>query len=246
MAENKYFEDENKYFEKEYTVRYSEITPKAEASLSSVMAYFQDTSMFHSDSVGQGIGNLMQRHTAWLLASWHIKIDRYPRYAEKIRVRTWATKFASVYGYRDFEIVDEKGQRLACASSAWILYNSEEKKMKRVTQEIADTYKPQEKFVFEGEEARLRVPKEYTDISKRTVCRRDIDTNSHMNNIYYVDFALEALPADFEIRELRVSYKKAAVLGDEVNIGITQEGENSCTCVLHDGNGSVYTVLKFN
>lgn len=233
-------------YEKEYTVRYSEVAQNAESSLSALVSYLQDTTMFHSDTVGQGIGDLMQHHMAWLLASWHIKINRYPRYAEKIRARTWATKFASVYGYRDFEIVDEDDKVLAYAGSVWILYDSAERKMKRVTQEIADIYKPEPKFAFDEEEPRLRAPKQYDDSGKCVVCRRDIDTNNHVNNIHYIDFALDALPQDLVVNELRISYKKAAVLGDEINVGVSAEADGSYTCVLHDGSGGVYAILKFN
>lgn len=233
-------------YEKEYKVRYSEVTEKAEASLSALVSYFQDTTMFHSDTVGQGIGDLMQQNMAWLLASWRIQVSRYPKYAQTIRARTWATKFASVYGYRDFSLLDEAGNVLALASSVWIQYDAKAKKMKRVTQEIADVYGAEGNFAFpDGEEGRIRVPKEYTDIGSVEVRRRDLDTNNHVNNIHYIDYALDALPEGMEVRELRVSYKKAAVLGDIIHIGVHAEGD-SYTCVLHDGNGTVNTVLQFN
>lgn len=79
-------------YEKTYTVRYSEVTDKAVSSLSALVSYFQDTTMFHSDTVGQGIHDLMEHHMAWLLASWRIEVYRYPRYAETVTARTWATQ----------------------------------------------------------------------------------------------------------------------------------------------------------
>ena len=137
-------------FEKEYTVRYSEVTTDASVSLSTLVSYFQDTTMFHSDSLGQGINNLMQDNTAWLLANWHIKINRYPRYNEPIRAYTWATKFAGVYGYRDFKITDQNDEVLAIASSTWFLYDALNQKLVRVTPEVADLYSPVPDFVFES------------------------------------------------------------------------------------------------
>lgn len=231
-------------YEKEYTVRFSEVAPNAHASLSAMVSYFQDTTMEHSNAAGQGVCELMEKGLAWLLASWHIKIIRYPKYNEKIYARTWATRFAGVYGYRDFEIVDTNGERIAAASSAWILYNANEQKMLRVSQKIADVYAPEGNFVFGENEARIRAPKQYTDVGEYTVRRRDLDTNRHVNNIHYIDFALDALDEKEEIKELRISYKKAAVLGDKINIGLAVE-DGADTCVLHDDDGSVYAVLRF-
>ena len=233
-------------YEKEYTVRYSEVTQAAVSSLSALVSYFQDTTMFHSDTVGQGIGDLMEQKMAWLLASWRIQIKRYPSYAEKITARTWATKFAGVYGYRDFSLSDEQGNVIALASSIWIQYDAGAQKMKRVTQEIADVYGAEGNFAFtDGDEGRIRPPKSYKDIGTVEVRRRDLDTNNHVNNIHYIDYALDALPEGLLVRELRVSYKKAAVLGDVIHIGLHTEGE-TYTCVLHDGVGGIYTVLQFN
>ena len=46
------------------------------------------------------------------------------------------------------------------------------------------------------------------------VRRYHIDTNEHVNNCQYVQMAMEMLPGDINVRQLRVDYKKSAVLGD--------------------------------
>jgi len=231
-------------FEKKYTVRYSEVTTNAAASLGALVSYFQDTTMAHSDSLGQGINNLREDGLAWLLAGWHIKINRYPRYNETIRTYTWATKFAGVYGYRDFKITDENDEVLAVASSTWFLYDSVNQKLVRVTPEVADVYNPVPDFIFgTAAEPRLHTPKQYEDVYECIVGKRDIDTNNHVNNVHYIDYALEALPEGFVPSELRVSYKNAAVLGDKICVGVNKD-DNAYTCVVHNGKGNVYAVAE--
>ncbi len=231
-------------FEKEYSVRYSEVAQNGKLSLSSLVSYFQDTTMFHSDSVGQGINSFRDKNLAWLLESWHIKINEYPKYAQTIRSRTWATDFSSVYGYRDFEIVDKDDNVLAIASSAWFLYDGENQKIQRITPDISAVYSPEPRFVFgSATNARLRAPNQYDDICKYTVERRDLDTNNHVNNVHYIDYVTDTLPKDYKISELRVSYKKAAVEGDTICVGLCK-GDDADTYVLHDENGSIYAILE--
>ena len=43
-----------------------------------------------------------------------------------------------------------------------------------------------------------------------------IDTNEHVNNCQYVQMALEVLPRDILVSQVRVDYKKSAVLGDKI------------------------------
>ncbi len=44
--------------------------------------------------------------------------------------------------------------------------------------------------------------------------RADIDYNQHVNNANYIRIAMELLPEEFSIREMRVEYRIAAKLGD--------------------------------
>ena len=46
------------------------------------------------------------------------------------------------------------------------------------------------------------------------VMRADIDYNHHMNNANYVRIAMELLPEDFEVKDMRVEYRIAARQGD--------------------------------
>ena len=48
------------------------------------------------------------------------------------------------------------------------------------------------------------------------VLRADIDYNKHLNNANYVRMAMELLPDDFVVSGLRVEYRVAAKLGDEL------------------------------
>ena len=106
-------------------VRFSEADHHETITLPGIINYFQDCSIFHSEDVGLGIDYLKEKKRAWVLTSWQIVVDRYPRIGERIRVATWATEFNGLYGYRNFCMWDEKGERAACANSIWAFMDLE-------------------------------------------------------------------------------------------------------------------------
>ena len=81
-------------------------------------------------------------------------------------------------------------------------------------------------------------------MSAVTVPKYFIDTNNHMNNAKYVMVAEEYLPEDFSVKEIRVEYKKAAVLGDILVPRVTIK-ENEAIVVLVDTEGKTYATVLF-
>lgn len=64
---------------------------------------------------------------------------------------------------------------------------------------------------YEGR--KIRLPEETDDLEAFPVRKYHIDTNEHVNNCQYVQMALEFLPDDLQIAQLRVEYKKATCTG---------------------------------
>ena len=67
------------------------------------------------------------------------------------------------------------------------------------------------------------------------IMRADIDYNRHVNNANYIRMAMELLPEDYIIKDLRVEYRVAAKLGD-VLIPTVFEIENGSIIELAIGS----------
>ena len=61
-------------------VRYSEVGSDQKLSLGGLINYFQDCSCFQSDELGVGPKNMEIWGKAWMLNSWQIVVERYPKY----------------------------------------------------------------------------------------------------------------------------------------------------------------------
>lgn len=225
-------------------VTYSEISMNGYADIARIAEYFQDCSVFQSETLGVGLEYLAENHLAWLLASWQIVVDKYPEYGQKLTVSTWPYDFDSTFGYRNFMLKDEQGHRLAVANSQWIMVNTETGHPIKITEDIVKHYPMAEKadMIYAPRKIAFREVQEAREPIK--VPRAFIDTNQHMNNAQYIRTALELMPEDFYIYQVRVEFKKAAVLGDLLYPYVYQD-DRMMKVVLADEQKKPYAVVEF-
>ncbi len=224
-------------------VRYSETDMKGRLSVTGIINYLQDCSTFQSEDVGLGLRYLEERHQAWWLSTWQIVIDRYPMLGEEIMIGTWPYDFKGIYGYRNFFIRDMAGQYLVRANSVWFLFDTQAGRPIRVTEEQIRGYgNPEPRIEMDYAPRHIILPQGYETGEMVVVAKHHLDTNHHVNNAQYVEIAREWLPDDFRIAELRVEYKKAAVLGDQIlpRVSRIQEGYVVALC---DSAGNPHAVI---
>ncbi|MPM76431.1 hypothetical protein SDC9_123429 [bioreactor metagenome] len=78
------------------------------------------------------------------------------------------------------------------------------------------------------------------------VKRNDIDLYHHMNNVKYVEVALELLPMDFVTNRLRIEYKKPAKLGDQLYPQIIKAPPAHLYILLLDSQDNPYVIMEFS
>lgn len=230
-------------YEFEGRVRYSEIDHRGTMTLPALINYFQDCSTFHSESVGLGMDRLKQEKKAWVLSYWQIIIDRYPKLYEKITTGTFATEFKGLFGDRNFYMKDEEGRQIACANSIWVFMDLEKGRPCRPAEEDIGPYGVSEPLDMPYEGRKISVPETFENREPFPVRKYHIDTNEHVNNCQYVQMALEMLPGDLCVRQVRVDYKKSAVLGDVIYPWVAKEEERIVT-ELCDEDKKPYAVIE--
>lgn len=235
--------DNKNIYEFSGRVRYSEIDHRGTMTLPALINYFQDCSTFHSESLGLGMERLKQEKKAWVLSYWQIIIDRYPKLYEKITTGTFATEFKGLFGNRNFYMKDEEGRRIACANSIWVFMDLEKRRPCRPGEEDIAPYGVNEPLDMPYEDRKISVPEVFEDRKPFPVRKYHIDTNEHVNNCQYVQMALEMIPGDISVRQVRVDYKKSAVLGDIIYPGVARDQERIVT-ELRDENKRPYAVIE--
>lgn len=228
----------------ESRIRYSEADVNCSLTLSALLNYYQDCSVFHSEAAGVGIGYLEKNHMAWMLSSWQVCLNELPKLGDKVQIQTWAHGMKGFYGYRNFSMNRTDGSRLAYADSTWVLIDTVSGRPVKVPQEMSETYGIEEEIPMKRETRKLVIPRDMEKQEAIEVPEYFIDSNRHMNNEKYVMIAHEFLPKDFQIREFRVEYKKEAKLGDIIYPSVNITGKE-VSVLLSGADERPYAIVVF-
>lgn len=228
----------------ESKVRFSEVDHTKKITLPAIINYFQDCSIFHSESMGVGVDYLAKHRRAWVLSAWQVDVLRYPEIAEEVSVHTWATNFKGMLGDRNFCMKDREGQMVACANSLWVYMDIEKGRPTRPPEEEIKLYGTKEPLDMGQASRKITLPDRMEGKEPFAVKRYHIDTNEHVNNCQYVQMAMELMEEETVVHHLRAEYKKSAVYGDLIIPKTCTDGERT-VIELCGRDGSPYAVVEF-
>ncbi len=191
-----------------------------------ILRILENIGGYHSDKVGYGLLDIEKNGVSWILLDWKVKVIKRPKYGEKLLVRTWGRNAKKITTDRDYEIYNENKELCVIGTSKWALIDIKNKKLVRLTQNVIDSYKMEEKSVFEELEIeKPNIPEQFVNTYTFKPTRRNIDVNGHMHNIHYLELAYEALPEkayqDRPYNNFRISYKREIKLGDIITCHYT-------------------------
>lgn len=206
-------------------VRFSETGKDSKLTIPHLISYFQDCSTLHGNEAGLGREKLIKMDRAWFLSSWQIVINSIPKIDENIEVETRVYEIKGFYGLRNFILYNAAKEVCAYANSIWFYVDTKKGKPVKYEQEEGTGFEIDEEFPMEKADRKIVIPENVEKIviaDRLKVRESHLDSNYHMNNREYVRIALDFMPERFEIndiRQIRVEYKKAAVL-DEIMIPV--------------------------
>lgn len=221
----------------------NQITNKA------IIEILENAGGMHSESLGLGLNSIETTGISWILLGWKVKVIIRPKYNDELTVETWGRDSNRAYTYRDYKIYDESGKLCIIATSKWAIVDIRNGRLAELTPELTEPYQCEKKNVFE-EDCNLKLKEPKTNISqiKYKVQRRDIDINKHVHNLYYLDFAYEALPQEvYEKKEcdnIEIMYKKQIKLDDEIKCLYTKEEEKNIITIKSEDGSLLHAIIR--
>jgi acyl-ACP thioesterase len=183
-------------WEDEYPISFYEVDTKNEAFLPVLWSFMQETAWHHADHLRLGYSDLMEQQYFWVLSRLSVRMEEYPRWGERIRVKTWLAGTGRLFALRQFSIADLSGRTLGTAKSAWLVLDLKSRKPRKIEplfshlQQLFDPRLPAEEPEKLPAPVRTRWKKSYE------VRYSDIDIHHHVNNIKYIEWILDSYPLE--------------------------------------------------
>lgn len=227
----------SKPFSKAYTINIYDIDSSYKCKYSSLMNYLWDVVVSQSDDLGETDHGLIN-NCVWVLLKYDLEIIEYPKFRETITVETDIVGIKKLFGYRSFVIRNAEGQTLVSGISTAMLIDLDKRRPVKMTPEQCSVYgieKELEENIPLDDFRRLENPKYVKDYIIR---HSDIDVNRHVNNVKYIEMAVDALPkeilSEYEISHVKVLFKKEATKDSVLRIcSEVIEMDESCITTAH-------------
>jgi acyl-ACP thioesterase len=163
---------------------------------------------------------LADQKLMWVLSQIRIVMADLPLWREDISIQTWPTNRSSgVRAFRDFRILNARQDQIGLGSSRWLLLSINNRRPTKLPESL-------KQFQTDGLEEELLAeitfePPQTVSLQKVFDVRpSEIDLNRHVNNVCYVQWAIDTLPIELlkksNLHELCVSYTGEAKYGDTV------------------------------
>ena len=217
-----------------------------------LLGFLEDVAGMHSNQAGFGLNDIEKTGFTWVLLNWKVRVFKRPIYGETILVKTWARDTTKFYTYRDFEVFNSNNEKIAIATTKWVLIDAKTMNLTKISNEVITPYHIETKKVFENEPEpnKLLQPDDFTLMQNYVVQRKDIDINHHVHNVTYLDIAYEVLPEDIyeniSFDSFEIMYKKETKLGETLKCFYSKVGSSHFVVMKAEDEKQLHCIVKFN
>lgn len=209
-----------KKFEKEYEINYHDVAWNLKASISTIVNFLCDIGFRQSESLGAGIKAMMKDNQSWVFYKYDIEVHRYPDIEEKIKVITEPIGFRKFYAYRKYIVLDGEGNVIIEGKSIFFFVDLEKRRAIRIPDQQYKLYGVEDDLSYSIDIDDVKPIKEYDFTKTFRVRYGDIDSNLHVNNVKYIEWAVESLPIGIikgnSIKRIIVNFLKETTFGHEI------------------------------
>jgi acyl-ACP thioesterase len=216
-------------YEADYIVRSYEIDTSGNVRPLTLLNYLQDAAGEHAARLGLSVLDLFKRNLTWVLSRYHVRFHSFPSVHSRIHLKTWPSGREGRFALREFELTDDAGMPVISASTSWMLINLETRRPVRVDEHLPDLPVNTTRAVKDEFHSLPHLTDMSCELPFR-VRHGDVDLNKHVNNVVYVDWALETLPVDMigklQPTSVEISYRAESYYGDSIFSRSMFTGEN--------------------
>jgi medium-chain acyl-[acyl-carrier-protein] hydrolase len=222
------------------TVESYEIDMKGRLKPHVLFAYMLNSAWKHTQDTAWGYRPLLAQNLMWVLVKFQLSISRLPVWGEAISLETWGKGTERFYALRDFSVRSPAGERIASATSAWMVLERSSYRPQKLDR-MRESF-PWEPGRNEKETDLRKVPEPANEVECALfqVSFTDIDVNKHVTATRYLQWILDSYPfsvqEEKELESAEISFLAEATLGDQVSVGRETNGDHDLCRIMRVGD----------
>ncbi|MBU1171726.1 MAG: hypothetical protein KKD44_19405 [Proteobacteria bacterium] len=226
----------DKPFTKELTIRFSETDNRGNFKVVSMFDCFQDVGSEHAALLGLSAPDLLTKNYTWVMLKYNVRIERLPRWNDRVVMKTWRYPHKNLYELREFDILDMDGNMMIRGLSSWVMMNFNSRKPVRLDRFIPKKLMENQSPV-DDEFSRLVSFRDFEYEKQFNVRMQDIDFNNHVNNSVYIGWAAETVPQDIftthSLKQVEVNYIDEISYGHKIYSLIKKDSSHDDIAYVH-------------
>lgn len=239
-------------FIKEYEINIFDVDTEQICKFSSILNYLWDIFISQEHYLGETKEEFIKDKCVWIILKYDIDIYKYPKYKEIITVETKVLGSKKFYLYRESVIKNYKGEIICKAFYILISIDFYKRSPVKILQNKIELYK------IDKELETIPILDDISKIDKEDYKKSyrirysDIDTNGHVNNVRYMEMAIDTLPRDilneYRLYNIKVLFKKESNDKDILHISSELIYDNEDIITIHyikNNNKKILTKLQY-
>lgn len=226
----------------------SHIDNQMQMKLTAIINAIQDIEGIHIENLGE-FSNYVNEHSLGIFLTYRqIDILEKPKFNTLVNIKTYPYNTNSIGGWRQIYLTDEL-ERITVKSVAFgafvNLSTGFPERIPKAAIKSINNFK--EDVTMEVLPRKINIDN-YTFENVKEVIVEDsyIDRYNHLNNAYYVEFALNTLTDVNKYNRIRVEYSKSFVKGDIIVLAQSSELNNEIIVTLSNKDNEIYAIVSFS
>jgi medium-chain acyl-[acyl-carrier-protein] hydrolase len=236
-------------YEKTFSIRSYEVDLTGNVRPTALLNYLQEAAGDHARRLGITVRDLIPRGLTWVLSRTHLKMLGSAVSREEVRVRTWPSTREGRFTCREFELT-VADRPLALATCSFAVLDLATRRPVAIDERLPSYPMLSRRVITDDFTTLPRLAEAETELTFR-VGRADLDINRHANNVAYLTWAIETVPAEVaetcQLVEVEIAYRVEVLYGETIRSRSRElpggDGHAFLHQLVREGDGAELTRL---
>lgn len=235
-------------FEMKMMISNSHINEAMEMKIVAIINAIQDIEGLHIERLGEFSKYINENKIGVFLTYRQIDIFRKPIFNTEIKIQTYPYDTNSISGYRQIYFKDQNDQFLikSVAFGAFVdLISGRTVRLPKNAVNAINDYKKDSEMELLPRKIDV-TNQDFKFIKEITVEKSKIDRYKHLNNAFYVEYAINLLKDINKYNRIRAEYLKPLVADELVKLSMTKEENNKVLVKLSNTLDETNAIIEFS